>query len=176
MANLFFIGDSMIEFFDWQRRFSTHRVVNLGRSGETTSELLARLPGILRLQPPPDWLLLMIGTNDVCMENFSFPAVHAQIITACRQQLPTTIITVNSLLPLLLPYLSRDVVPRLNDILREQSVQQGGHFLDGYAALTDSAGLPLPHVLADDGVHLEEHGYQLWADEVEKQLQVSYVS
>jgi len=170
MANLFFIGDSMIEFFDWQQRFPEHRAINLGRCGETTAELLARLPAILSQQPPPDWLLLMTGTNDVCMENFAFPADLTRIITTCRTQLPTTVITVNSLLPLSLPYLAANVVPRMNDILYDLTTKEGGGFLDGHAALTNSAGLPLPGVLAVDGVHLQEHGYQLWATEVEKHL------
>ena len=171
MANLFLIGDSLIEFFDWQHRFPEHRVVNLGRSGETAAELLARLPSTLTLQPPPDWLLLMTGTNDVCMEDFSVPAVYEQIIKSCQAQLPTTIITVNSLLPIALPYLAANVVPRLNDLLRDLTMKQEVHFLDGYAALTDPTGLPLANVLAADGVHLEEPGYQLWATQVEKHLQ-----
>ena len=170
MANLFFIGDSMIAVYDWQQRFPAHRVINLGQSGETTSELLARLPDILRLQPPPDWLLLMIGTNDVCMEDFSFPGTYARIIESCRSRLPNTSITVNSLLPISLPYLAANTVPRLNVILQDLAMQQGVHFLDGYAALTDTAGHLLPGVLAVDGVHLEEEGYRLWADQVARQL------
>ena len=170
MANLFFIGDSMIEFFDWQQRFPEHRAVNLGRAGETTSELLSRLPGILTLQPPPDWLLLMTGTNDICMEDFTFPAALAQIIETCQRRLPETIITVNSLLPINLPYLATDVIPRTNALLEELAASQDVHFLNGHQALTDSSGHLQPGVLAADGVHLEEHGYQLWADEVEKHL------
>ncbi|MDH3360249.1 MAG: GDSL-type esterase/lipase family protein [Desulfobulbaceae bacterium] len=171
MANLFFIGDSMIEFFDWQQRFPEHRVVNLGRSGETTSELLARLDTILALQPPPDWLLLMTGTNDVCMEDFTFPSVLDQIIDSCIRKLPETIITVNSLLPINLPYLAADVVPRVNAILEELAASQNVNFLNGHQALTDPSGLLLPGVLSADGVHIEDRGYRLWADEVDKQLQ-----
>lgn len=170
MATLFFIGDSMIEFYDWQQRFPEHRAINLGRSGETTAELLARLPGILTLQPAPDWLLLMTGTNDVCMENFSFPATLARIIATCHAELPNTAVTVNSLLPISLPYLTADVVPRMNAILRDLTMEAGASFLDGHGALTDPTGRPLPGVLAADGVHLEDHGYHLWAEAVEKHL------
>ena len=166
MANLFFIGDSMIEFFDWQQRFPGHRVVNLGRSGETASELLARMDNILSLQPPPDWLLIMTGTNDVCMEDFTFPAVLGRIIETCQNILPDTTITVNSLLPISLPYLAPDTVPRINAILEELAASRDVHFLNGHRALTTSSGVLLPGVLAVDGVHLEDQGYRLWADAV----------
>jgi len=39
---LLFIGDSLIEFFDWQGRFSDCLVKKLGRAGETVQEILAR--------------------------------------------------------------------------------------------------------------------------------------
>ena len=32
---LMLVGDSMIEFFDWQERFADLEVNNLGRSGES---------------------------------------------------------------------------------------------------------------------------------------------
>ena len=170
MANLFLIGDSMIEFFDWRQCFSGHRVVNLGRAGETAGELLARLPGILALQPAPDWLLLMTGTNDVCMENFAFPATYAKIIATCSAQYPQAEITVNSLLPIALPYLASDTVPRLNGLLRELALAHTIHFMDGYAALADQTGLPRPGVLAADGVHLTDRGYRLWGEALRQHL------
>ncbi|MDH4320777.1 MAG: GDSL-type esterase/lipase family protein [Desulfobulbaceae bacterium] len=170
MANLFLIGDSMIEFFDWRPCFPDHRVVNLGRSGETTAELLARLPAILALQPAPDWLLLMTGTNDVCMEHFAFPATYARILATCKTLRPQAEITVNSLLPIALPYLAADTVPRLNGLLRALTSAPKTHFLDGYAALSDRTGKIRPGVLAADGVHLSDHGYQLWGNALQHHL------
>jgi len=36
---ILFIGDSLTEFFDWQKRFPGHKVVNLGSAGETVETL-----------------------------------------------------------------------------------------------------------------------------------------
>lgn len=170
MATLFFIGDSMIEFYDWQQRFPEHRAINLGRSGETTAELLARLPGILTLQPAPDWLLLMTGTNDVCMENFSFPATLARIIATChaepakhscdRQQPPAHLAA--------LPY-RRCRTPDERHPPRPD--HGGGRLFSGRPWGSHRPHRPPPaRVLAADGVHLEDHGYHLWAEAVEKHL------
>ena len=171
MANLFFLGDSIIEFHDWQKEFPDHRAVNLGRAGETAEELLARLDTILALQPPPDWLLVMTGTNNVCMEDFTFPSTIAEIIESAQARLPATTITVNSLLPIELPYLAENTVARTNAIIQEIATSRHVHFLDGHAALTDQSGHIRPGVLSLDGVHLGEYGYRLWALEIEKHLQ-----
>lgn len=39
MKTLHFVGDSLIEYFDWQYRFSACKVTNSGWAGETVSEL-----------------------------------------------------------------------------------------------------------------------------------------
>jgi acyl-CoA thioesterase I len=67
------IGDSMTD--DWQswayileellrqrRPDDEIKVVNAGRSGDTTVDLLRRLESILDLNP--DWIITLIGTND----------------------------------------------------------------------------------------------------------------
>ena len=41
------VGDSMIEFFDWQGRFPDLEVRNLGRSGESVEELRIRAQNIV---------------------------------------------------------------------------------------------------------------------------------
>jgi len=43
---LLFIGDSLIEYFDWQERFPKNAVYNMGVAGETVEGLYARLPVI----------------------------------------------------------------------------------------------------------------------------------
>ena len=169
---LFFIGDSMIEFCDWQSCFPLHRTVNLGQSGETVNGLLSRLPGLLALRPRPHWLLLMTGTNNVCMEDFAFLPDYETIIDRCRTALPEAVITVNSLLPIALPYLAGNVSGRVNDLLRAMAQRLQVDYLDAHAALLDRAGQPLAGVLAPDGVHLSPRGYQLWAATLQHHLQL----
>jgi hypothetical protein len=38
--NILFLGHSLIEFFDWQKRFPDHLAVNLGKAGESVEGLL----------------------------------------------------------------------------------------------------------------------------------------
>ncbi len=56
MARQFlFIGDSLIEFFNWQKRFQDDQVYNFGSAGETAEGLLSRLPNIIRRIQAPTW-------------------------------------------------------------------------------------------------------------------------
>ena len=54
--HLLFIGDSLIQFFDWQKRFPAYQITNLGVAGESVQGLLARIPALNERMEAPDWL------------------------------------------------------------------------------------------------------------------------
>ena len=58
-----FLGDSITAWGDWQRRFPDATLINAGRPGDTSLDLLARL-GPVRAGRP-DLVLLMVGINDL---------------------------------------------------------------------------------------------------------------
>ena len=62
-----FIGDSLTQWFDWQRRFPGDAVMNLGISGEPVEGLLARREAIRENVHKPDYIFLMTGINDIAM-------------------------------------------------------------------------------------------------------------
>ena len=156
------VGDSMIEYCDWQQEFTDRKMINLGRSGETVAELLHRLPYIVRRSPAPDLILVMIGTNNVAMEDFSFGPTYQEILQLFGKAYPAAVLVVNSLLPMALPYLAPDTVPRINVSLREIAQGHNARYLDVWREMTTPAGHPLPNVLADE-VHLTGNGYRIWA-------------
>jgi lysophospholipase L1-like esterase len=59
-----FIGDSLIEFFDWQARFPELEVTNAGRAGETAQELLQRLVSFQVDMEGPDLVVIMAHAPD----------------------------------------------------------------------------------------------------------------
>ena len=62
-----FIGDSLIEFFNWQKRFPDRKILNCGNAGETAEGLLARLPNVIQQVPPPALVMIMTGINNVAI-------------------------------------------------------------------------------------------------------------
>ena len=163
--DLLFVGDSLIEFHSWQAAFPAHRVENRGRAGETVAELLARARRLTARRPAPDWLLLMSGTNDLIREEYDFLPAYEVLLDHLRSAFPSTRIAVNSLLPIRLPWLAPSAVPRMNRELAALAARKEALSIDAYARFLDS-GAPLESLLLEDGVHLREAGYRLWAEAI----------
>ena len=88
-----FFGDSITQGFDALRQYDN--VFNLGVSGDKTTDLIARIFGVMRLQP--DTLFLLIGTNDYLVQqrywqeyiNIDFKVVYTALITLLEDNLST---------------------------------------------------------------------------------------
>jgi len=164
VKTLLFLGDSLIEWGDWQRRFSDRVVLNAGQAGETVQGLQHRLPELLRRVPRPDGAVLMTGTNNLAMDDFNFVPDYKAIVHAITSAFPEAEVAVNSLLPFHFPWQPVTIVPFLNDQLRQMCQRiAAARFVDLYspfsAALEEGADL-----FEADGIHLAEAGYSLWSN------------
>jgi len=159
---LYLIGDSMIEYGEWDRLLPGFTPVNLGRSGETAVETLWRLDGIAARSDTPDAVIFMTGTNNVTMEEFAFFQVYDDIVAKSRELWPEARIIINSLLPMNLSFLAPDAVSRVNENLAAAAKRLGVEYLDAFTPLSDGKGAAADGVLADE-VHITEEGYRRWA-------------
>ena len=164
VPQLIFLGDSLIEFHDWQTRFPAYQVVNRGRAGETVQELRARIDDLDGCLDNADWFLLMIGTNNLAMEDYGFLPAYREIIATLRQRHPLAPIQLTSLLPLRLPWLAPETIPWLNDRLRQLATEGGAGYVDAYGAFTANGDIAA--LFLDDGVHLSNAGYTVWAQSI----------
>ena len=60
------LGDSHVDSVNWRLLLHCGGIANYGTSGDTTAQMLARLPRILELKPK--LLMVMAGTNDALKE------------------------------------------------------------------------------------------------------------
>jgi lysophospholipase L1-like esterase len=60
------LGDSLVEGVNWRLLLHCDEIGNYGVSGDTTAQMLARLPRILALKPK--LLMVMAGTNDALLK------------------------------------------------------------------------------------------------------------
>ncbi len=164
--NLVFIGDSLIEFFDWQKRFPEHVVANFGSAGETVEGLLYRSVKIVKNLKEPDWLFIMTGTNNLAMDDYAFTPSYTIIVDALISAFPKIQIVITSLLPITLPWLASSAVPRMNAMLMQLAVTKGVHFLDIYSLFLGDHNNPVSHYFLEDGVHLSDQGYAVWSEAV----------
>ncbi len=167
---LLFIGDSLIEFYDWGRRFAGHEVFNYGIAGETVEGLFSRLCGILEKVLNPDFVFIMTGINNMAMGDRDFPVTYRKIIGHIKAKSPSSKIFVQSLLPVLFPFISNDEIREINDKLRQTAQAEDVLYCDVHSLFLDSSGAPRKSYLLDDGVHLSEEGYKAWSAEIENLL------
>lgn len=167
---LLFIGDSLIEFYDWERRFPDHEAFNCGIAGETVEGLFSRLPAVIEKIAHPNFVFIMTGINNLAMGDGAFPATYSKIIALLKVKSPSSKIFVHSLLPVLFPFISNDEVREINNKLRHMAEMENVLYCDVHSLFLDSSGAPRTSYLLDDGIHLSEEGYRAWSAEIEKLL------
>ncbi|MFC1524515.1 GDSL-type esterase/lipase family protein [Thermodesulfobacteriota bacterium] len=167
---ILFIGDSLIEFFNWPRRFPVHQVWSRGRAGETVAGLLSRLPE-LGDDVWPDLVVIMTGTNDVGMENFGFISVYGALIDALQKNWPEAEILINSLMPFHLDWITESTVPRMNEKLADLAREKGICYLNVYPLFLDQQGRVIGGLFLEDEVHLSDEGYRVWSGALERFLE-----
>ena len=167
---LLFIGDSLIEYFDWQERFPKNAVYNMGVAGETVEGLYARLPVVYTQLDVPDAIFIMSGINNLAMGHRKFITTYRKIVRGLKKQYKSPRIYVHSLLPVLFPWISNDEIRDINMQLKKMADAEKVDYLDIYSLFLDREGKALADYLLEDGVHVSEKGYRVWSNEIEKHL------
>jgi lysophospholipase L1-like esterase len=165
---LIFIGDSLTEYFNWQNRFSEYDAVNLGISGETVEGLLGRIDRIISSIKNPDYIFIMTGINNIAMEDFAIIGSYRKIVSELSYKFKEAVIVVQSVLPVNLYWIDNGAIKAANRALRETANEFNNvEYLDIFSLFVDANGKPIKDYLLDDGVHLSDKGYDVWAKAVE---------
>jgi len=157
-GNFLFLGDSLIADFNWQERMHHFKIINYGLPGETVQGLRGRLPSITEDVDPPELILLMIGTNNLIIEDYSFMKPLRQIIVQLTSRYPTAEVITNSMLPCQLPWVKMDFYNRLNQSIESITMQTGSCYLDMFSKIKAN-----PSYFQNDGIHLTPKAYDLWS-------------
>ena len=162
-----FLGDSLTEQGDWAARFPELSVVNQGVSGDTTEEVLARVPEIIAAKPGT--IVVMVGTNDLAWRRGVDIIVRniESILYRLRSELPDARILVQSVLPR-----DRELADRVRDInihVRQYAPNLHAEFVDLWPVFAEQDG-ELKAEFSDDRLHLNEAGYAAWAEVLREAL------
>ena len=167
---LLMIGDSLIEWGDWETLLPDLTVINRGIAGEQAEELSARLVRVIDALPEPHHLLIMSGTNNLLMGSPHFPAVFTTMLPRLVNLCPQSDISLNSILPMDLPGLAEVTITVLNRELRGIAERNGCRFLDMTMPFSEHC-LPVTRpCFMVDGVHLATRGYQVWAEAIRRHV------
>ena len=169
------LGDSIVEWGDWETLLPEYPVINRGIAGEHTEELSARLvseiDAVVDADKEPGYILLMTGTNNLLMGSPYFPVILGSMLPRLVDLCPQSSITLNSIMPMQVHGLTHESITAANSELRAVAEQNGCHFLDMTVPFSEQC-LPVtkPGFL-NDGVHLSTRGYQVWAGAIKKHLE-----
>jgi len=159
-APVTFVGDSLTAQGDWQAAFPDRLVFNEGISGDTSFQLMARLPQIRRTDAGT--YLVMVGINDIVWGydpgriagRIQWLRTGLQIGTGAR-------VIIQSTIPCASFRCGADGVRRvaeLNALLASQTPPRD--FVDLTPVMADGDGLRRAYTV--DGVHLNAAGYARW--------------
>ncbi len=169
IQTLLMLGDSLVEWGDWQELLPNIQVINRGVAGEHVEELAARLAAEIETIPEPDHILIMAGTNNLLMGSHFFPAIFRSMLPRLSSLYPDSSITLNSIMPMSLPGLTTKIT-ETNKELQSVADQTNCLFLDMVPPFTKLC-LPITRpCFLTDGVHLSTLGYQVWAGEIRRHM------
>ena len=140
-------------------------------------EVYDRLHQILPGHPAK--LFLLIGINDVShdLSADSVVTLITRLIDRIQQESPQTKIYLQSLLPInesVCKYKTMigktDVVPAINQQLKDLTVSRQITFIDLFPLFTEKGTNVLRKELTNDGLHLTEEGYKIWSKKLRKYL------
>ncbi|MGE5299849.1 MAG: GDSL-type esterase/lipase family protein, partial [Acidobacteriota bacterium] len=163
-----FIGDSLIEFFDWAGRFAAHEVYNFGIAGETAEGLHRRLDTIIGKVSSPDFVFIMTGINNLSMDDRGFVKTYAAIVARLKTRYPAARIFVHSLLPVCYPFIANDEIRAMNKELRALAGREAVGYANIHPLFLDESGEPKTSCFEQDGVHLSDEGYRIWSARIEE--------
>lgn len=166
------LGHSLIEFGAWERLLPGQTVASLGRAGETTAGLLARLDGAVRAHPDADAVAVMSGTNDILAGDDSFLNEYEMVARRLRRAYPRATIVLHALLPISPDWVSPGAIGEVNADIARIGAQTGVTVLDLTGRFTGGGGIPRGDLYDPDGVHLSAAGYRVWADALADVLEV----
>ena len=171
---LVFVGDSLTEFFDWHKRFPACEVFNFGLAGETVEGLKGRVDSIFlalrKAGREPDIIFVMTGINNIAMDDYDIISSYRQAVDAITTAFSNSKLVIQSLLPVSLPWVDNRIIQELNESLRLMAKELRAEYLDLYDLfITPGSGLRR-ECLLDDGVHISDRGYEVWAEAVEEFL------
>lgn len=170
-ASVLFVGDGLIASGHWGDWLPGHDVTNLGATGATSDDVLARLDEIVGLAS--DALVLGVGTNDLGWRRSDEYVVRniESILVTLRRRLPETRILIHSV-----PPRERELAATIKSINRhlwQFAPTTHSRYLDLWPALALGDG-ELNPAYSDDRLHLNAQGYEAWLTELTPALETLF--
>lgn len=133
--------------------------------------MLERQERIREIVKAPDVVFLMTGINNIANGRYDIFDPYRKIVRNLTTRYKGATIVIQSVLPVDFPWVGPGVIRNVNRHLEKITVEFGAKYLDVYSSFVDDNDTAKSGYLMDDGVHLSEKGYEVWAKVVEEFLE-----
>jgi lysophospholipase L1-like esterase len=164
-GGVLFVGSSSIRLWDLKQSFPDAAAINRGFGGSQVADVLYYVDRIV-LKYKPRLVVLYAGDNDIAGGKSAEQVVadYRQLVAAIHAKLPRTRILFLAIKPSLRRWALVSEMRKANrQIRRIASDEELLGFVDIDAPMLGDDGRPRPELFRDDGLHLNERGYQVWA-------------
>ncbi|MFT2092480.1 GDSL-type esterase/lipase family protein [Paraglaciecola sp. 2405UD69-4] len=177
-AKIVFLGDSITHAWEvegeqaWQQHFAAKNAINLGFSGDRTEHLLWRIQNGELDELSPDWVIILIGTNNPGHRHDS-PEHTAAAIELILKEITTRLPNSKIILMAIFPRSRnqkkrmRKAVDATNGLIRHFCNRQQVLWLNINHNFLTSDGVLLESVMPDL-LHPNSAQYSIWAKEIIK--------
>ena len=172
------LGNSLTEGGgDWGKRLGKENVINRGISGDEVMGVYDRLHQILPGKPAK--LFLLIGVNDVSHDLSTDSIVYRidQTLARIQKESPDTKVYLQSLLPINESFnrykrLTNKTyqIPEINARLEALAKEKKITFIDLFPLFVEKGTNVLRKELTNDGLHLNDKGYEIWVNAIKKKM------
>lgn len=167
-----FTGSSSIRIWrDLEQRFPNHQIVNSGFGGSQASDLLAHSDQLI-LRFHPKKVFIYEGDNDISAAKRPKEIIKTTgaIITRIRENDKNTEIVLIAAKPSIARWNLRRNYKRLNRKFRKLSKKDPLiEFADVWKPMLERSKVK-QDIFIEDGLHMNESGYQLWYDVIKKYM------
>ena len=172
------LGNSLTENGgDWSARLGKKNVRNRGIIGDEVMGIYDRLHQILPGHPTK--LFLLTGVNDIShdLTTDSIVAMMRTTIDRIQRESPDTKLFLQSLLPVNESFGrykkltgKTDMIPEINARLEALAKEKKIVFINLFPLFTEKGTNVLRSNLTNDGLHLNEEGYEIWVKAIRKKI------
>ncbi len=160
-----FVGSSSIRLWDLKKSFPAMSVINRGFGGSHLADVV-HFVRTLVIKHQPRLVVLYAGENDIAAG--AKPAQVAgdfrEFVRIVHKELPETEIIYLSIKPSVARWKIVEELRTANRLIEEECKKDRLlRFLDVATPLLGDDGKPRRELFADDGLHLNEKGYAVWA-------------
>ncbi len=174
IGTILFTGSSSIRLWEnLGQTFNNPIILNRGFGGSEYSDLV-KYYDLIILKYQPSKIVFYSGDNDLYRGKDpdavikDFMELHRKI----KETLPDTEVIVLNVKPSISRWHLKDAIIELNRKLsRYAASQKELTLIDVFNPMLDEEGSPIADLFLEDGLHMNEKGYQIWIEELRSQVE-----